>query len=366
MSAPVPDRPPITELQAVRVGRPVSHRHGRAWQETLHFLLGFNTPPIAASTFMANPTASPADYVFGYKRSPGCRSLAVAVELREPDAVGDRCDVNVTRDAGGTAYLPTAQGDLRGARNLLPQKGAWTSRTVWLDFIDVSALTVGTLEWIRVTWTDGAGAAGGTHGLYRLHVFEVPRRTLADDSTDAGLDGAWPFAGNALWDGTSSTLDGFKRLAAEIDRARTEVRQHRQLVSVEAIADAWQCGVNVGAWAPVTFGRSVQPGFFCRARRLRTTTTNNLITLACRYSTQHATAGAQLQMVATSRTTGTVVNTVLALPASGVGVFVASAEQAGGIPCDGTDQEVRVTFEFQTDLGANLVISNISVIEAET
>lgn len=369
MPAPVPDRPPIAELQAFRVGRPISHRHGRIWQDTIHFLLGHNLPPIASCTMGDDPTASPCDYVFAYKRSPGCRSLAVCVELRDPDTGGDKCKVNAELLSGGTAYLPltlASQGDLRGDRNLIPQKGLWVAHAQWIDFIDVSSLTVGALEWIRVRWTDGSGADAGTHGLYNLHVFEVPRRTLADDSSDAGIDGAWPFSGNALWDGTSSTLDGFKRVAAEIDRARALVKQHRQLVTMEAVADAWQCGASVGAFAAVMFGRTTQPGFWCRARRLYSTGTNNAIKLVCRYSTQHATAGAQLRMTATSRTTGTVVTTTLTLAATGVGTFAASGEQSGSIPCDGTDQEVRVTFDFKTDAGADLVISNISVIEDES
>lgn len=369
MPAPVPDRPPIIELQSVRVGRPVSHRHGRAWQDTIHFLLGHNLVPVCDSIFNVDQTTTQADYVFGYRRTPGCRSLCVAVELRDPDTQGDRCLVTVSRLSGSTTFLPATgapDGDLRGGRDLIPQKGTWSARTIWLDFIDVSSLTVGQQEWIRVRWNDGAGAFAGTNGLYRLHVFEVPRRTLADDTDDAGIDGAWPFAGNALWDGASNVLDGFKRIGAEIDRARTEVRHHRQLVGIESVADAWQCGASVGVWAPVMFGRSVQPGFWTRARRLRGTSDNNKVKLICRYSTQHATAGAQLRMTATSRTTGSAVTTTLTLLATGVGTFSGSGDSLGGLPCDGTDQEVRVTFDFKTDAGANLILSNVMVVEAET
>lgn len=367
MSVYVPDRPPIHELQAHRVGRAASHRHGRVWQDTVHFLLGYSLPIVASTSIATQPSASPADIVFAYKRSPGARALLVKIELHDPAAVGDSCKVGLSVLSGGTAFLPTSglgDGDLRDTAVLVPQKGRVSDRKQFIDVLNVSGLTVGALEWIRIRWTDGPNT--GTKGIASITVFEVPRANIAVDSSDAGVDGGWPFTGNGLYDGTTATLDGFQRLAGEIDRARTMVRRHLQWLTVEALADAWQCGVSVGVFAAVTFGHSVQPGFTTRARRLRTTGTNNRYKLVCRYSTDHATAGAQLRMTATSRTTATVVTTTLTLAASGVGTFVASGEQAGTIPCDGTDQDVRLTFDFKTDAGANLRISEIALIEDET
>ena len=367
MPAYVPDRPPIHELQAHRVGRPASHRHGRVWQDTVHFLLGYSLPIVASTSIATQPSASPADVVFAYKRSPGARALLVKIELHDPTTAGDSCSVNVTRVSGGTTYLPTTNpqdGDLRGLVVLAPQKGRFSDRRQYIDVLDVSGLTIGALEWIRIRWTDGPST--GTKGISKVTVFEVPRANIAVDVDDAGVDGGWPFTGNGLYDGTPSTLDGFQRLASEIDRARTMVRRHMQWLTVEALADAWQCGASVGAFAAVTFGRSTQPGFWTRARRLRTVGTNNRYKLVCRYSTDHASAGGQLRVTATSRTTATAVTTTLTLAASGVGTFVASGEQAGTIPCDGTDQDVRITFDFKTDAGANLRISEIALIEDET
>lgn len=367
MSVYVPDRPPMTVIGSHRVGRPVSHRHGRSWQDTISFLLGYCLPVVASTSIATQPSASPADIVFAYKRSPGARALLVKVELHEPTNAGDLCNVNVTRVSGGTVYLPTsdpADGLLRGAIDLPPQKGRISDRAQFVDVLDVSGLTIGALEWFRIRWTDGP--ATGTKGIANVTIFEVPRASLAVDADDAGVDGGWPFTGNGLYDGTTSTLDGFVRLANEIDRARKLVRRHMQWLTVESIADAWQCGASVGVFAAMKFGHTVQPDFTMRARRLRSASTNNPYKLVCRYSTDHASAGGQLKMTATSRTTGTIVTTTVNLPASGVGTFVASGEQAGSIPCDGVDQEVEMKFDFKTDAGANLRISEIALIEEET
>lgn len=363
MSAYTPDRPPTNELQAYRSGRPVSHRHGRTWQDALHFLLGFGLPTVVTTSIAAQPSASPGDVFFAYKRSPGARALLVAIELHEPAASGADCTVEVSRVSGTTDYLPVAgatEGDLRGAYDLVPQVGEWADLRQWVDVIDVSALTVGALAWLRVRWTNGAGT---TRGVSKLTVLEVPRRTLVTDSSDAGIDGGWPFTGNYLWDGTASTLDGFVRLGAELDRARTEGRGYVQLATVEAVADAWSCGISVGVWAAVTFGASSQPSLWTRAKRLYETTTNNAKSFVCRYTTQHATAGAQLRITATSLTTGTVVTTTVTLPAS-LG-WTTLTETAAAIPCDGDDQEVELAFDFQTTVGADLLLSQIALYDEE-
>ena len=359
----VPDRPAMLQLQATQIGRPTSHRHARAWQDTLSFLLGHNLHVVASFGVSKKPTASPADVFFAYKRSPGARALMVLVELHTPTADGDTALVEVSKVGGTTDYLPAAaaNGDLRGTRDLTPQFGRWADITQFGDFIDVSGLTVGALEWFRVRWTDGSNP--GSRGGSKVHVVEVPRRLLAEDSSDAGVDGGWPFTGNPIIDGSSSTLSGTVRMLSEVDRARTEFRNFRQAATVEAVADAWSCGASVGSWSPVLFGSSEQPRDYMRARRLYETTTNNKLTFLCRYTTQHATAGAQIRVVATSVTTGTVVSTTITLAAS-LGWSV-STETAVEIPCDGAGQEVYVVYDFQTSAGADLKLSHTALIEDE-
>lgn len=345
------------------MNRPVSARHGGGWSDTLHFLLGYNLPPIVSCTVNSTPKSSPADYVFAYRRTPGARALAVMIELHEPTVQGAECTVAATLVGGSTSYLPPGvSGALRGVSVLAPAQGYWGDRRQLIDVIDVSGFTVGALVWIRVRWTD-SGTAPGTKGVARLHAFEVPRATLADDTSDAGIDGGWPFAGNDLDDGSSSTLSGFERLTAEIDRARSQMRRHHQLVTIENTTDAWALGASVGTWAPVLFGRSSQPTFSMRARRLYTSGTENIHQLVCRYTTQDAGNGAQLRITATSRTTGTVRTATLTLPASTT--FVASGTVAALIPCDGVDQEVSYSFEFQTSGAANLKLSAVDLIENE-
>lgn len=361
MPAYVPDRPAMLELQGLRAGRPTSHRHGRAWQDTLHFLLGHNMPVIVSTSVDKQPTSTSADYYFAYRRSPGARSLMVLVELHEPASDGDRCNVTAARATGLTDYLPSGStGDLRGTIDLFPQFGDWADVAQFVEFIDVSGLTVGALEWIKVTWTN---VAGTTHGVSKIHAIEVPRAALAEDSSDAGVDGAWPFTGNKLYDGTSSTMDGFVRMLDQIDLARTEWRTYFQVATVEANADAWAPGASVGVFANVLFGRSSQPIWTTRARRLYATTTNNAKKLVCRYTTGSAVDGATLRMIATSYVTGTVVNTDVVLPASAG--WGASAETTASIPCDGTDQDVTLKFQFKTVGAADLRISHVGLYDAE-
>lgn len=353
----------MLELQGLRAGRPTSHRHGRAWHDNLHFLLGHNLPVICSTSVDKKPTAASADYYFAYKRSPGARSLMVLVELHEPAADGDVCRVTAARATGLTDYLPdgSSSGDLRGTLDLFPQYGLWSDVTQFVDFIDVSGLTVGALEWIKITWTKSEGA---THGISKIHAIEVPRATLAQDSSDAGVDNAWPFTGNKLYDGTSSTLDGFVRLLSQIDLARTDWRTWFQVATVEANADAWAPGASAGVFANVLFGRSAQPIWTTRARRLYATSVNNAKKLVCRYTTGSAVDGATLRMIATSRTTGTAVTTDVTLAASAG--WSASAETTAAIPCDGTDQEVTLKFQFKTVGAAALKLSTIALYDAET
>lgn len=369
MSIYVPDRPPQTTIRGHTVAQPVSQRHGRGWVDTVHFLLGQALPPTLSLNLEPVIAASPVDYVFAHKRTPGARALMVLAELHEPDADGRACRLDLARLSGTTDYLPvgTIEGDMHGNRALFPQTGFYSNPAKFVDFIDLSGWTVGALEWVRVRWTDGHSAypAGGTHGISRLHAFEVPRATIAEDSNDAGVDGGWPFVGNYLWDGDATlTLDGFKRLAAEIDRARTQLRAHHQILTPESIADSWACGSSVGVWAPVVFGPgTTQTRFVTRARRLWEASTPNQQKLVARYTTQHATDGAELRVTATSRVTGTVIQSTLALPAS-LG-FAASAEVAAPIPCDGDGQMVELTFDYKTTGAANLRLSCLDLIEDE-
>jgi hypothetical protein len=354
------------QLASHVVARAAAARHGRVWQDAIHHLLGYNLPPIVSCNINADAAGSSADYVFAYRRTPGARALAVVVELREPSSDAAECTILLERVAGGTHYLPDDAAANGNLRDLVPHSqptGNWADPRQIIDVLDVSGLTVGALEWIRVRWTDSV-TAPGTRGIARIHAFEVPRATLATDASDAGIDGGWPFAGNPLHDGTSSTLDGFERLLAEVDRARSLVRRHHQLVTIESTSDAWPCGSSVGGWAPVRFGRSTQPTFRLRARRLYDASVDNLHSLVCRYTTQHAKDGAQLRMTATSRGTGTVRSATLTLPPSTT--FAASGTVAALIPCDGTDQEVDVVFDYQTTGAANLMLSTVDVIENES
>jgi hypothetical protein len=363
----VPDRPAMTQLSDHVVGRPVSQRHGAAWRDTLHFLLGANLPQIA-SFYLRQASGSPRTCTFAYKRSPGARALAVFVELHDVNAANLTCTVSLSRSGGAISFLPdsvVANGDLRagvGARPLSPLYGTYADRAQFADVIDVSGLTVGALEWITLTWTDGP--AVGTTGMCRVHVLEVPRRDIAVDSSDAGVDGAWPFAGNGLYDGDGATdTDGFKRFSNEIARARNKVKRHIQQSTLEHLTDGWISAPSVGAYAAVLFNKSMRPSFQMRARRLYETSVANPYKFVCRYSTQSGTKTVDLKVTATSRGAGTVATATLTLAANAA--FQASAEATLNVPTDGTDQEVFITLDHKDQAGANLVLSNWALIEDE-
>lgn len=347
MSTYVPDRPAQTVGLDHVVGRAVSQRHGRAWQDTLSFLLGYCVPPVVDSTIYA-ATGTPREVFVAYKRSPGARALAIVVELHDTTNGGQECTVRAELEGGGTLYLgPT--GPFRvGSGALMAQAGTWTDRAQHLDVIDVSQLTVGTLYWIKITW---ANTPGTTRGPARIKTFEVPRAALADDSADAGIDGGWPFAANGLYDGTAAALSGFKRFAAEIIRARDEVRRHMQCVTLAALGtplnpQSWICPLSA-AYTPMLFNRTVQPGFWFRVRRKYETTTPHRHGFVCRYSTNSTTQGATIRVTATSRTVGTIAQVVVTLAPSVP--FIASPLVYLDVPCDGQDQDVRVTMEYFTE-----------------
>lgn len=363
MSTYVPDRPAQTTSLDHIVARAVSQRHGRAWQDTLSFMLGYCLPPIVDSTIYA-ATGSPREVFVAYKRSPGARAVAFVVELHDTTNAGQTCAVTVALEGGGTAYLPPspAVGTMRaGSPVLTPQAGTWTDRAQHVEVIDVSALTVGTVYWFVVTWINTPGT---TRGPARIKAFEVPRAALAEDANDAGIDGGWPFAGNGIYDGTSSTLSGFKRFAAEILRARDEVRRHMQCVTLASNGTAlnpqsWILPSNPTTFTAALFNRTVQPGFWFRVRRKFETTTPHRHGFLCRYRTVGTTA--EIRVTATSRTTGTVATVTVALPASVT--YVASTLAYIDIPCDGTDQDVRVTMEYRTANGTDLHLSQFVLFE---
>lgn len=367
MSIYTPITPAVLDLQSTRTGRPVSHRHGRAWQDSLHFLLGHCTRRVVSCT-VGSTTTSPANYRFAYKRSPGALGLLVAVELWGGNTDGSLSTVVATLVSGGTTYLPsTGDGVLRSGSPTIGQRsGYWGDVTQFADVIDVSGLTAGSLEWVNLAWTYSAGS--GTTSIRQIHAIEVPRRDVAVSSTDAGVDGAWPFVGNYLWDGTTSTGDGFVRLAYEIERSRNKRYWHAQVCRPDVLADSFFLGASVGVFAAVKLlsATATQTTFDVRTRRLYTSATSNAVGFVCRYSTNHATAGAQIKVTATSRTTGTTSTATFTLAASGVGTFVSLAEQAFTLPTDGDEQECTVVFEFKTDAGASLYLSQIGLIEAET
>lgn len=356
----VPDRPATTRTSDHIVGRAVSQRHGRAWQDSLSFLLGYCLPPVVDSTLYA-ASGSPREIFIAYKRSPGARGLAIIAELHDTTSAGQQCQVLVELEGGGTAYLGPTGPFRPGSSPIMAQAGTWTDRAQHLDVLDVSALTVGTVYWIKVTWTNTPGT---TRGLCRIKAFEVPRAALAEDSTDAGIDGGWPFAGNGLYDGSSSSLSGFKRFAAEILRARDEIRRHMQCVTLASNGttgnpQSWILPSHPTTFTAALFNRTVQPGFWFRVRRKYETTTAHRHGFLCRYRTVGTTA--EIKVTATSRTTGTVATVTVALPASAT--YVASTLAYIDVPCDGTDQDVRVTMEYRTANNTDLHLSQFVLFE---
>jgi hypothetical protein len=352
VTAPVLDRPSPAQLRRLVTGQLVSAAHGRHWAAELGYLLAYNLPPVC-SVDLPEQLAGYVAVVarVGYVRTPGCDVVRVLIGLRERPP-GATMRVNVAA-AGAVALEPTR---LDGSATLTCPPQLLQSYETHEALFDVTALTPGTPVDFVVTATD----VNDSRGICELHVIEVPQAAtdpVAAPSTEVGVDAAWPHYANPLVDGAIPGPRGTRRLVAQLDRARTEVRPHFQLVTYEDDTNAWFVqGTTFASPFATVVGVADVPRFGGRAWRLKTGLPAKA-TLRCRYKTTGGSA-------ATLRVRLNGVNTDIALPNSATFTALTAAIT---LPNGGTNQEFTAEFEAKSAGAVDRVrISQLLIYGTET
>jgi hypothetical protein len=359
MPSPVPPQPTPADLDRLQVKQLVSGDHARRWAADINFLRGHVAQPVAAIDVQNSATSTtPVDWHFFYSRSGGIRVLMIAVEIGSASTTdGGRLYVEVTLPAGAS-WVEGAAGGLDGTVAFATPGAFFLRRPKAVGYVDVSGLTVGALNDIKITTTVDSGEAG----LARATIVEVPLadvRVEESPTGEVGVSSSWPLPPNRLVAGTASTSLGFARLQDQMHRCRTENRRHLQ-------------GFFGGTTTSTSYAY-LGPGtldyrFWMRTRRVYQAGSGapsgfaqgNRYTFACRYLTQSNAVDASAQLLV-----GGVAHTNLTLPASATSTTYVTASTTLYLPTT-SDQEVELTFKGKTNNAASqLTVYDFALIEAE-
>lgn len=234
MPVPVPRRPQAFQLGGCRVANPVSAAHGRRLCEDLAYLLAASVEQFVDCGIDYNTgAASPLDLTAFATRSPGVTCLLIGAELREVDS--GTATLAVTDD--GTPLPWVESGGLDGSATLVTPPANSHRRPVLFGVADITGWTPGaTPHRLRFRYTRGGNAVG----LRRVFVRALPQGAVDpayDATTEVSANIAWPYPRRGLRDGlVDGDVDspiGWARLQAELERARTMVRIHRQWCTYE-------------------------------------------------------------------------------------------------------------------------------------
>lgn len=353
MPTSVPQVSSTFALASVEVARPVSgpSHAGRLANDTL-FLLGYCVEPVASLTLPRSTTSGNTAHV-AYWRSPYTQLVKVTFELWRS---GSTDSVVVTARLNGTAVSLLYSRITNGVTALPCPPSNRLALSTYTFFLDVTGLTAGVAADLSLQWTSVVGGAG----ISKVTVHEVP---LADSdtadapTTEPSLNGAWALPPNTITDGTASTPTGLVRFEAQLDLARTGMRLHRQVATLESTALAWQTtSTTQAAFTYPSIAGGYEPRLALRAQRYYDTATPEPDVLTCRYL---AAAGGKL--VATINGVGV----PFTLPASASWAQLAPA--ALGVPTSTTDQEIAgITFEGLTNnAGSPLYVSQVALATAQ-
>lgn len=359
MPIAVPREPGYGTLASHVVGAPVSASHGYHWEQEELFLLARCTPPVTAQTFQTH-SLSPAVTRIAYRRGPGVQLVAIYVELHQATAEGT-ATVAVTASTGTVTWLDAASGGLDGSIALDATVATLSNYQITRGLLDVSALTAGTTIDLLFTYTVSTGTP---QGIYSIVVHEVPTSTVSPDSSptlEVGGSVAWTQGDRKLYAGTSSIADGWVRLVAELDLARTGPRRHFAINTPEntGVAGAWRVVANVASAIPFG-GSGTDPSWRIRVPLLYTG-----VAATFTLRTRHSTSGANTGHVGVLVTPvgGAGATTTINLATSGGGVFATSTTTIT-MPNTGTDQEVDISFTSDTNAGT-LYLAGIEFTSAE-
>lgn len=375
MLCPVPQTPPSTRLARLVVNNPVSAQHGREWAGGLAHLIGYCTTPVTEQTIIDSASSASPTFYVAYTKRPGINLLRIGVEARAGAATASRGRLAVTAQtslgvAATTSWL-FGRHDMDGTGTLSATSTVLADRPVITCYLDISALTNGTVYDLKFVWTDTAGSKG----LLSFCVHEQPLGSSDPiaSSDEPGIDINWTRARQGLYDGTSTTPRGLQRVLGQLAVARAQCpRQGLQLSTIEDTTYAWHVtAINATPTTAVPFGTGSTPKFRVRARGLYGTASTNPYLLRLRYQT--STTNHPVFRVAVTPVGGAVTNYDFTL-ASSSGVWVAkttdnaSANMVVSLPTTGTNQECWVQFYAvaATSSTPTAWVSQIALTELET
>ena len=277
MPTPVLPRPSPMPLGGLAVGLPVAAGHGRRACEDLAWLLACAVEQIAECQLAYDTgAATPLTVSLLATRSPGVSCWLVGLQLMEADSATATITVTVN---GGAATFVTANR-LDGSAALDCPAAGTTRQAIHWAVLDVTGLAAdGTVHLVQIGYVRTASAKG----LRRVFLRGIPQ-ALVDPvgapTTEVAANAAWPYprrgTRDGLVDGSASTAYGFVRLHAELERARTLVKVHRQWATYEDDTYAAQtAALAIGplTWRSDTWAGGDDPTLPLRARRYYGTTT---------------------------------------------------------------------------------------------
>lgn len=348
MPSPTPALPPYAAVASLLVGAPAGATRAMTLANATAFLRGRVTHPVIHAPALF---ASAGDVYFAYCRRPGVESLRVQTETRAGGSVDSTATISepvVAFGSGSVAWHVGAgsvplDGGMDGATLLPATSVTLLDYPVFEGFLDVRGLPVGSTVVLKVTST-GAG-------IQSLFVDEVPVPIfdpVSAPTTEPGVDAAWTQAGNTIVDGSSGSPRGVGRLFAELDAARGAGPRHWQV----ARPTGGPFSRNSTSFGPLALGGGAHSDefvFYARARRLRETSSPNTLLFGAvyRYSPTYAgLTNSYLRMDAVGVTGSSTFGQIALTNTSGAWVHGTATAQW---PCDGTAQELAVTFGARTE-----------------
>lgn len=353
MSRFAPIKTPLPwALEFQRVDRPVSSYHGGWYADQLAFLLAHNLPMIASiSTGYYEHASNDSVIKFPYYPSPGARALVVGCVLYRGQA-------EVTF-AGGT-FIDIGTQPLDGSTSL---QGAPPLADTPVLYAVMEAQSFSGLSTITLTRHPVASSYGSiASGIQNVFAFEVPRAAIdpvSSPTTDVSFNRAWPIPPGKLIDGSASSSRGFTRMLDQINSARSEVRAHRTLATLEDTTNAWQ--TTSTSYTPLIASGCE---WYCRARRLYTTSSPNPQTLYVRYRSDQ-----QWSLRVKTTVNGVTTNndfTTIPANAGSFTTYTSSLNLSTAHNTAGEEQQVKVELEYKLNSAGTLYVSCVSLIENET
>lgn len=331
MPVNVPQQPGPQRLRSMAVANPISAGHGDRWAQCLNYLLAYCVEAVGSSYVSADiggiGHTNRVSYL--YSRSPGVKVLLVAVRLADANP-GTR--IKVTVSLPGAVWVTGQINGLDGSVDLSPPDGLSVRVNPIIGLLDVSGVTANIIKELRFDYSETTAG----QGLQWVHAAEVPLADLDPLSYPLIEVGAIePTTRDRIVDGSASVGQGFDRVISQLDLARTQVKRHMQLATVQDTSLSWfttsltNQSIN---WRQV--GGSYDIVFRSRVRRLYDINSSNQMTWGVIYRTTDAITGGVAYLKVTPVGLGSTTYT-LTLPATTTWTIASMSVAA---PVNGTSQ----------------------------